>query len=80
MGELKVDECDAKAENECFYNMYGKAIKLATNVLSKGKVVKLVTMYGIVVAVHNHEAQLLKLKIDFFEGTSTFERCRRFRT
>ena len=79
VAELKVNLDDiANGENECFLNMCGEAAKLVSSVLCKGTLVKNVTIYGIVVAAHNHrQAQLLKLKINYFESTCIFERCRR---
>ena len=63
------------AENECFYNMFGDALKLTSKVLCIGKLVKMVVMYGILVALHDYNhALLLKLK---FENTCTFERSRK---
>lgn len=76
VAELKVESFGVVAENECFYNMFGEAAKLTLQVLCKGKVVKHVKMYGIVVASHEHRyAKLLKLEINYFEGMCTFERC-----
>ena len=61
-----------------FFLMCGEAAKLAVSVLCKGNLVKSITIYGIVVAVHNHrEAQLLKLKINNYESACIFERCRK---
>ena len=79
VAELKVNLDDiASGENECFLNMCGEAAKLVSSVLCKGTLVKNVTIYGIVVAAHNHrQAQLLKLKINYFESICIFERCRR---
>ena len=51
---------------------------MTSGVLYKGKAVCVVTMYGILVASHQHtEAQLLKLTIDFNAGVCTFARCRK---
>lgn len=75
---MKVDNLDATAENEFFYNMFGEAAKLTLRVLCKGKLVQLVTIYGIVVAPHEHNhAQLLKLTMNFNPGVCTFNRCRK---
>ena len=78
VAELKVENFGVIAENECFYNMFGEAAKLTLQVLCRDKpqLVKYVNMYGIVVGAHDHKyAQLLKLEINFFEGTCTFKRC-----
>ena len=78
VAELKVDNITSSAENECFFNMFGEAAKLVSSVLCKGKIVHNVIIYGIVVATHKHQyAQLLRLKINFFESTCVFERCRK---
>ena len=47
VAEFKVDDCDTAAENECIYNVWRRA-------LSKGRIIKTVYMYGILVPVHNH--------------------------
>ena len=78
VAEVKVHQLSASAENELFYNMFGEGAKLTTTVLCKGKRVELVTIYGILVQVHQHnKAKLFKLKIDFMAGICTFERCRK---
>ena len=66
VAELKVksNDNDVTAESECFYNMFGEAVKLTLSLLCKGRIVQTVTMYGIVVSAHNHSyAQVLKLKL-----------------
>ena len=79
VAELKVEDIDFAAENELFYNMFREAAKLMSKVLCKGRVVKYATIYGILVAVQKHRrAILLKLKINYFEGVCTFERCRSY--
>ena len=78
VAELKVHDCDAAAENECIYNIFGEAVKLTANALSKGRIVKTVCMYGILVSIHNHqEALLFKLQIYFFERKCIFEISRK---
>ena len=75
--ELKVEPPDSfeAAINETYYNMFGEAVKLTVNALSKGKLVKTATIYGILVTIHqNKEACLLKLTIDYFNRACTFER------
>lgn len=48
--------------------MFGEAAKLIGDILHKGKAVNIVTIYGILVAAHNHQySKLLKLKINFEE-------------
>ena len=77
MAELKVNNLDVKAENECIFNMFGEATKLTENVLSTGKIVRSVCIYGILVNAHQHqESLLLKLKMNYFEQNCTFERSR----
>jgi len=54
------------AVNECFFNMFSQGVNLAMRVLSSGKIVKRIKMYGITVAVHRPEkAKLLQLIMDF---------------
>ena len=43
MAELKVGAVDTATENELFCNMFGKAVKLSSKVLCRGKVVRHVT-------------------------------------
>lgn len=50
--ELKVEDTQEDAVNECFYNMFGQGANLAMKAICKGRLVKEVTMYGIVVAAH----------------------------
>ena len=59
MAELKVNNLDVKAENECIFNMFGEATKLTENVLSTGKIVHSVCIYGILVNAHQHQESLL---------------------
>lgn len=76
VGELKVEKISASAENECYYNMFNKAARLALKILSSGKLIENITVYGIMVAAHQHEfARLLTLKIDLNGGVCKFERC-----
>ena len=51
VGELKVENINVAAENECFYNMFNEAARLALKILSSGKL----TVYSITVAAHQHE-------------------------
>lgn len=76
VGELKVERINTTAENECYYNMFNEAARLALKTLSSGKLIKNITVYGIIVAVHQHEfARLLILKIDLDQCLCKFERC-----
>jgi len=73
--ELKVDKLHDKAENECFYNMFGQSTNLAMMAITSGKVVTKLSMYGIVVAVEKpNEARLLQLVMDFEENQCRFMR------
>ena len=75
IAELKVDNCDTAAENEYIYIIFGKGMKLTANALSKGRIVKTVYMYGILVPVHNHQEGLLfRVRMNFFERKCIFER------
>lgn len=74
VAELKVESVDLKAKNECFYNMFSKAVKLILKSLQWGKLVEVVTVYGITMAVHYHRfAQLQTLKMDFKGSTCEFK-------
>lgn len=58
---LKVNTIDSTAENKCFYNMFREATKLIVVRLLNEVRVKMVTMYEILVAVHQHQySRLLK--------------------
>ena len=71
---LKVCSCDTAAENECYMNMFGEAVKLTVNALCKGKIVTTVCMFGILVAAHKHQCVLLN--IDYMLGQCTFKKSR----
>ena len=63
--KVKVQSIDTKVENECFYNMFGEAIKLTLKSLAAGNMVVKATVYGIVVATHEYQyARLLNLEIN----------------
>ena len=55
VGELKIENINAAAENECYYNMFNEATRLALKMLPSGKLIKKIAVYGITVAVHQHE-------------------------
>ena len=49
--------------------MFGAGTRLATTLLQSGKIVKQVTMYGVVVSMQDSDrAQALKLLMDFSQG------------
>jgi len=76
VAELKVENTTAETEKECFFNMFGEAVKLTLKSLASGKVIRSTTVYGIVAAAHHHEfVLLLILKINFEEGLCHFQRC-----
>lgn len=59
-----------------FFNMFGEGIKLVLKALALGKVVSVITVFGICVAAHKHKySQFLRLDIDFECGTCYFQRC-----
>ena len=73
VAEIKVESINAAAENECFYNMFIEGVKITVKSLVAGKVIKKVTIFGIVVAAHQPSfAHLLKLIIDYEERACTF--------
>jgi len=73
-GEVKVECVRDDAVNECFFNMFSQGVNLAMRVLSSGKIVKRIKMYGITVAVHQPErAKLLQLIMDFQTHTCQFK-------
>ena len=74
VAELKVASADTKAENECFYNMFGEAVKLILKTLQRGKLIVKVTVYEITVATHRHRfARLQSLEIDLENSTCVFK-------
>ena len=74
--ELKVKGITMAGENECFYNMFSEAVKLALKMLTTGKLIRKITVYGITMAAHQHEfARLLTLIMDFDTCTCKFNRC-----
>ena len=76
VAELKVKSVDSKAENETFYNMFAEAIKLTMKSLLGGHIIVKATVYGIVVATHEHEyATLLKVELNFEEARCLFYKC-----
>ena len=63
--------------NKCFCNMFGSGTKLATMLLRMGKIVKEVTMYGIVVSMQDHtKVSTLKMTMDFSNRQCTYWRVR----
>ena len=76
VGELKVESINTAAENECYYNMFNEAARLALKILPSGKLIRKLTVYGITVAAHQHDfARLLTVKIDLDQQVCKFERC-----
>ena len=76
-GELKVDKTGDESENECFYNMFGQGVNLAMLAISNGQLVKIIEVYGIVVAVHQPDkARLLHILLDFEKNKCSFSRVR----
>ena len=76
VAELKVDKLDLQAENECFYNMFGEAIKLTLKFLAGGFLITTTNVYGILVAAHDKDyAVLLKLELKFEESSCKFYKC-----
>ena len=59
--------------NECYYNMFGAGTRLATTLLQCSKIVKKVTIYGVVVSMQDPDrVQALKLLMDFSQGHCWF--------
>ena len=57
--------------------MFGSGTKLATMLLRMGKIVKEVTMYGIVVSMQDHtKVSTLKMTMDFSNSQCTYWRVR----
>ena len=76
LAELKVKAVDAKAENEAFYNMFAEVIKLMMKSLAAGNIITKATVFGIVVATHEHQyATLLKIEFNFDDGCCFFYKC-----
>ena len=75
VSEIKVGAIDEKANNECFFNMFGELVKILLKVLSSGRLIRKVKVFGIAVAAHDHQlAQLLILEIDMDLNTCVFKR------
>lgn len=71
--EMKRENINAAAINECMYNMFGAGTKLAIRALRNEKIVDIVNMYGVVATmVDPMETRLLKLKMDFTVGRCTY--------
>ena len=74
--ELKVEGANEAAINECAYNMFGTGTRLATWGLEMGKIVNMVTVYGLVVAMKEPDkVRLLKLTINFEENSLNYKIC-----
>ena len=75
--EVKSKSIDDAGLNECFCNMFGSGTRLATMLLRMGKIVKEVTMYGIVVSMQDHtKVSTLKMTMDFSNSQCTYWRVR----
>ena len=71
--EIKKEEVDKAAVDECVYDMYGAGTKLATMALQSGKIVDKVYVYGLVVAMDKmNAAKLLMLEMNFAHSTCNF--------
>jgi len=75
---LQEDESIDYADlNQCFCNMFGSGTKPATMLLRMGKIMKVVTMYGIVVSMQDHtKVSTLKMTMDFLNSQCTYWRVR----
>ena len=76
VGGIKVDKAKVDGKNKCFYNMFGQGTNLTLDVITSGKLVTKLMMYGILVTTQKpDEARLLQVIIGFEGQECNFRTC-----